>query len=62
MTGPLVLLLIGACAVLLTAAFLVGQAELDELLERWRADRDVRRSVEEWERARRHVQPPRSVP
>lgn len=64
MTGPLVLAVVFAVAALLVAAYLVGEASLDRTLARWRADREYRASITEWERARRDAAPTsqRSVP
>ena len=64
MTGPTVLVFVLAITVLLVAAFLIGTAEFDETLDRWRAERDLRDGVAEWEQVKRDLAPksPRSIP
>lgn len=44
--GAEVLFLILLIATLGTAAIVVGNAELDEILDRWRYDRSMRESIE----------------
>ncbi|MDQ3107835.1 MAG: hypothetical protein M3Q68_08550 [Actinomycetota bacterium] len=60
MTGPVVVAFVFTIAALLTAAYLIGDAELDDLLARWRAERSDRQAVEEWEQMQRDLAP-RSV-
>ena len=64
MRGHIVIPIVLTVASLLVALFLLGQAELDEILARWRTDRDDRQSMAEWERIKRDAAPtfPRSVP
>ena len=50
---PLVLI-VAACGV---AVYLLGSAQLDEILARWRADREDRESMAEWERLKRDAAP-----
>lgn len=52
MNGPVVVPLVLTVAALLVAAYLLGEAELDEILARWRAERDLRAGVDEWERVK----------
>lgn len=46
MTGPTVIPLILLIATLFAAAIVLGNAELDEILDRWRYDREMRESIE----------------
>lgn len=64
MNGTVVIPLVLIVAALLAAAYVVGAAELEEVIARWRADVEDRRYREEWERARRDLNPtfPRSIP
>ena len=48
---PLVLI-VAACGV---CVWLVGTAELEEVLARWRAEREDRRAVDEWEAVKREL-------
>ena len=62
MTGPVVVVLCAVVASLLVAAFLVGSAELDDVLARWEHDRRTRESLRAEEAKRRALAAPRSVP
>lgn len=64
MNGPTTLALVLIVAALLVAAYVIGAAELDEVIARWRADVDDRRSQEDWEQTRRDLAPkfPRNIP
>jgi hypothetical protein len=59
--GPVVILLAFLMAGLFTFAFLVGQGELDDILERWAQDRRDRQAMRRFER-RRSMGGPRSLP
>lgn len=61
MNGPTVIGAVVTITALLVAAYLIGEAELDDLLARWRAERDDRESLAEWERLKRDLGP-RSIP
>jgi hypothetical protein len=57
MNGPTVIGLVLVIAALLVAAYVVGDAQLDALIARWRADLDDRRYREEWEQMQRDLAP-----
>ena len=57
MNGPTLLVFALSISVLVVAAFLIGTAEFDDALAQWRADRDLRDGVDEWEQVKRDLAP-----
>lgn len=55
MNGLAVVVACSTIATLIVAAYLIGSAELDDVLGRWRAERDDRAAIAEWERTKRDL-------